>query len=185
MQRPQHRPRRRVTPLLIALTVALGGCVPAYDVTPVGALHGTIDLQWIDADLFLYTPDPDDPFRLERASGEVVQPEAMVTDGGSIPRPLQVSAALSPWRFAPVYVLHDWLFQSRHCGQVPAGSYSFRDTVEVMAEALKTHMEDHPEVRHVGAYEVILAAAASPVAWLVWRFGTCRLAAYDLLDPSQ
>ena len=50
-----------------------------------------------------------------RAPGNTIQPGLMYTDGGSIPKVAQVFKGLSPWGYAPAYMIHDWMFVARHC----------------------------------------------------------------------
>jgi hypothetical protein len=60
-----------------------------------------IILRWERPDWFEYLPDPEAPFSFTRASGEVVTPGRMLTDGGSIPRWFWVRESLSPISSSP------------------------------------------------------------------------------------
>lgn len=82
-------------------TIGLGGCLDLiygwhYDQTKIGELKGTKRIKWLAQDKFLYEPDPADPLVFMRADGTVIRPEAMYTDGGSIPQALRAIRAYSP-----------------------------------------------------------------------------------------
>jgi hypothetical protein len=169
--------RDLVRPLLalLALSVLSSGCVPqAYADVPRGTFSGDLDLRWLRSDEFLFMPNPAAPFTFVRANGDVLRPGRMVTDGGSVPRPLWAFEGYAPWTYAPAYILHDWMFQARHCGFLPRDTYSFDDTVAVFAEALKSLMEADPAVRDPMVYANLVTAAASRVALHHWDRGVCR-----------
>ena len=70
---------------------------------------------------FVFIPNPNDPLTFTRLDnmgtviGQPIRPEIMYTDGGSIPRLATVFKGLSPWGYAPAYMVHDWLFIAHHC----------------------------------------------------------------------
>jgi hypothetical protein len=131
-------------------------------------------------DFFQFIPNPDDPFVLTRANGETIRPGVMYTDGGSIPRFAWGVPGYSPWGYAPAYVVHDWLFEARHCGYLPDGNYSFEATVAVMAEGLKAVMEAYPESRNYAVFDTVTAAVGSPLAKRIWEKGECKAPAIRL-----
>ena len=160
--------------VVAVLVVCLGACVPArYEAVETGTFHGTIDLRWVDSDIFVYIPNPDDPFRFERPDGSVVEPGVLITDGGSTPRVLRAFAHLSPWAYAPAYILHDYVFRAHHCEFPLERPFTFEDSVQIMGEALRTHMEANPELRHPGVYELIVSSVNSAAARVYWHTGTC------------
>ncbi len=61
-----------------------------------------------------------DPLRFSgvptrKAPAQLIRPGLMYTDGGSIPKIAQVFKGLSPWGYAPAYMIYDWVFTARHC----------------------------------------------------------------------
>ena len=98
-------------------------------------------------DLFEYTLDPEDPFRCERhdADGnvlEVIIPERMTTDGGSIPRIAQSLPGFSPWEYGPAYLIHDWEFEAHDRAREggPPFDKSFEAVNRTLAEGILTLM---------------------------------------------
>jgi len=158
-----------------ALALALVGCVPyTLGARPMGTFVGSVDLRWLYEDTFLFVPDDDLPFLFVRPNGEVIRPGPMVTDGGSVPRAFWPFRGYSPWAFAPAYVLHDWMFQARHCGFHPPDTHTFDDSVAVFAEALATLMASRPRAGDEQVFVDLVAAAASPFARYHWHHGVCR-----------
>ncbi|MBW2365302.1 MAG: hypothetical protein JRF25_09615, partial [Deltaproteobacteria bacterium] len=74
-----------------------------------------IRLRWVNEGWFEYLPDGDTPFAFKRNNGEIITPEKMYTDGGSIPRAFWIMKGLSPWEYGPSYLIHDWEFDLHHC----------------------------------------------------------------------
>jgi hypothetical protein len=85
---------------VIAATASLSTCgVVIHDEIPDGQLDGTVTVDWASQDLFIYRPE-NKPlwFRPDFMSkNERIQPVAMYTDGGSIPRFFWNIPGLSPW----------------------------------------------------------------------------------------
>lgn len=161
--------------LLSSWLVLLVGCVPyAFEDTSPGRFEGDLRLRWVALDLFAYEPDPLRPFRFVRPSGEVIEPGRIVTDGGSIPSVVRGIDGLSPWGFAPAYVVHDWLFQRQRCGQAPADEAGFAESVAVMAEALRTLIGDDPAAAELERYRAIVSSSASVFARHHWNASPCR-----------
>lgn len=81
---------------------------------------------------------------------------------------------MSPWGYAPAYIVHDWLFEAQHCGYEPDNKFSFDDSVSLMAETMKTVMEISPEVRSYFVFDSVVAAIGSPIAEKIWNGGSCN-----------
>lgn len=145
-----------------------------YRKTPDAELKGYIDVRWVENDYFFFVPNKEKPFRLIRTDGKTIQPGLMYTDGGSIPRILWGVKGLSPWGHAPAYIAHDWLFEAKHCGYPPYDGYSFQDSVDVLAEALKAAMESNPKTRNYFIFDSIVTAVSSPIAKNLWENGKCN-----------
>ncbi|MGD9667865.1 MAG: DUF1353 domain-containing protein [Hyphomicrobiaceae bacterium] len=164
---------------VIVVTVGLGGCLDMiygwrYDQTKSGELKGTLRIQWLAQDKFLYEPDPTDPLIFKRADGTVIEPAAMYTDGGSIPQALRAIKAYSPWGYAPAFLLHDWLFAMKQCRYPGYEKLTLEDAANVMAEAMKTLMEKPNfggvnKLVHYSMYEGVLTRTARDY----WDNGPC------------
>jgi hypothetical protein len=136
---------------------------------------GDLEVRWVENDYFLFLPKEGNPLRLIRPNGQrPIQPGPMYTDGGSIPQALWGFPGLSPWGYAPAYVVHDWLFEAHHCGYAPDDQYSFDDSVTVIAEGLKAIMESDPRTRNQFVFDAVVGAVGSPVAKNLWDKGKCK-----------
>ncbi|WP_105433020.1 DUF1353 domain-containing protein [Neorhizobium sp. T6_25] len=111
-----------------------------YDAIPVGTFENIsgIRLSWIGPDSFLFHHTPSEAFRFVRRNGEIIVPENMFTDGGTIPKLLWQFHGLSPWGYAPAFLVHDWEFEAHHCGLSPK---SFEEARDTLTEGIKTLME--------------------------------------------
>lgn len=101
-----------------------------------GTFGGTIAVTVAGPRTYHYIPDEDDPLYFLRASGELIKPGALTTDGGSIPRVAWAIPGLDPWTYLAAYVVHDWLFNTK--------SHSFEQANLILAEALYTQMTAAP-----------------------------------------
>ena len=117
------------------------------DALSTGRFLGHFRLQWIGPDLFAYEPDPADPFRYVRMDRngneiEIIQPEAMTTDGGSIPRIAQGLPGYSPWEYGPAYLIHDWEFEAHDRARRGEMDFdkSFEEVNRTLAEGILTLM---------------------------------------------
>jgi len=140
-------------------------------------------------------PNPRDPLRFTRAEGQgsvrVLAPEMMYTDGGSTPRAAQLLNGLNPWGYAPAYMVHDWLFVARHCltdgtptpSERTVADMEFRESAEIIAEAIKT-LVAAGRVREADvAPRVISGAVAGPISYRRWTVeGAC---AGDRVTPEH
>lgn len=145
-----------------------------YDRTEVGSLKGRLVVEWIDQDKFIFLPDPQEPLTFVRKNKDVIRPERMYTDGGSIPTPLRVIKSYSPWGYAPAYIVHDWLFAMKHCKIAGFEAYDLDKAATVLAEVMKTVMENP---KYGGPNKLVLysiyEAVRTPVAKDYWDNGAC------------
>jgi hypothetical protein len=183
---------KRLISMIAAASMA--GCVtvdlPSY---PAGVFKGSVIVLWVgEGDSsgdgkFLFIPDPRDrlvftrPDRAQR--GAVIRPAMMYTDGGSIPKIAQVFNGLSPWGYAPAYMIHDWLFVAHHCAVDGASSLgidalrsvSFEDSAMILGEAIETLVAQNQVKRKDVAAGAITAAVGSGVAKGLWdQQGACE-----------
>lgn len=154
-----------------------------------GAFNGRVFVMWVGEGgrsgdgRFLFVPDPKAPLTFKRpGSKQTIRPEMMYTDGGSIPRVAQVFNGLSPWGYAPAYMIHDWMFVARHCRRdgdsdpayVKAPDLSFQDSYHILDEAISTLVTERKVARNDVARSAITAAVASPIARKLWdESGAC------------
>jgi len=141
-----------------------------------GEFTGLFTLSWIGPDLFKYSPDPEDPFRYIRNKGpgkrpEIIQPEAMETDGGSIPRLAQVLPRLSAWEYGPAYLIHDWDFYRHDID--PGFRKSFNQVNLTLAEAIWSLMNNgyrrnKKPRKNVYNVHTVYSAVMSPVGKGIW-----------------
>lgn len=164
--------RARAIALFMSLLVA--GCGQVfYMQTPTGAFAGRLTVEWIEPNVFIYRPDPKEPLIYTTSDGRKIQPRAMYTDAGSIPRLFWSSPGLGPWDFAPGYIIHDWLFEQHHCKEGDWQSVDFKRSAQVLAEAMKTQMvkSEQPDPTIVWA---VYEAVSSDIARNLWDTGECK-----------
>ena len=146
-----------------------------YDHTDTGELKGRLVVEWVDQDKFLFLPDPVNPLVFKRKGGnEVIQPQRMYTDGGTIPPALRAIRSYSPWGYAPAFIVHDWLFAMKHCKVAGYENYDLDKAATVMAEVMKTVMENPKyggpnKLVHYSMYEAVRSKAAQDY----WDKGVC------------
>ena len=170
----------RLRPLLAAAAAVLvAGCGELlsgwlYDRTDAGSLTGKLIVEWVDQDRFIFRPDAQNPLTFVRKNKEVIRPERMYTDGGSVPAALRALKSYSPWGYAPAFIIHDWLFVMKHC-KIPGNeSYDLEKAATVLAEVMKTVMENPKyggphKLVHYSMYEGV----RSDEAKAYWDKGTC------------
>ncbi len=117
----------------------------AWENTEVGEIRGNILLEWAGPDRFTYIPDQGNPLTFVRKkNGSIVDTitpnRKFYTDGGSTPQLAQAAEEYSPWKFAPAYIIHDWLFTMNHCDLPGAEKYDHLVAARILAEAIKTQM---------------------------------------------
>ena len=147
----------------------------SYDQTETGQLKGKLVVEWVDQDKFVFTPDPANPLRYTRKNNEVIEPQRMYTDGGTIPPPLRAIKSYSPWGYAPAFIVHDWIFAMKHCKVAGFESYDVDKAATVMAEVLKTLMQDPRyggpnKLVHYSMYEAVRSQTARDY----WNNGSCE-----------
>lgn len=166
----------------LALTIAalfLAGCTDwfygrHYERTETGELKGKLVVEWLSPDSFLFVPDSEDPLTFRRKNDEVIQPNQMYTDGGSIPAALRAIKSYSPWGYAPAFILHDWLFVMQACKIPGYENFDLDKAATIMSEAMKTIMEDPKyggpnKLVHYSMYEAVRSKAAADH----WENGKC------------
>ena len=171
----------KVKLLAIAILVLpLGGCIDwfykyAYDQVEVGQLNGKLIVEWVDQDKFVFLPDPDKPLTFKRKSGEVIQPQRMYTDGGSVPTALRAVKSYSPWGYAPAFIVHDWQFVMKQCKLDCFEKYDLEKAATILDEFMKTVMENPKYCgtnRHV--HSSMNQAVRSDTAKEYWEQGKCE-----------
>jgi hypothetical protein len=145
-----------------------------YDRTDTGVLKGRLIVEWVEQDKFIFQPDPQDPLTFTRKDNDVIRPQLMYTDGGSVPAPLRALKSYSPWGYAPAFIIHDWLFTMKHCKVAGFEKYDLDKAATIMAEAMKTVMENPKyggpnKLVHYSMYEGVRSAVAKGY----WDNGTC------------
>jgi hypothetical protein len=164
----------RVISIVVAVFILSGCSMLHYKKTDKGRLQGKLVVQWIDYDKFMFLPDEDSPLAFTRSNGEIITPRKMYTDGGSIPRALWAFKNYSPWGYAPAFIIHDWLFEMKHCQYAGYENYDHKEAAKVMSEVLKTLME-HPEYggRNEDVLYSMYQAVSSSIAKELWEEGEC------------
>jgi hypothetical protein len=162
--------------LVLVVPLLLSGCATYhYSHTPIGKLTGKVVVEWYKPNLFVYRPDATDPLTFLRSNGDIVKPERMLTDGGSIPRPFWVFKNYSPWGYGPAFVAHDWLFRIKNCNLPGYKPYDLSDAARVMSEIMKTLMES-PGFDYGSKTSMYLMyeAVQTPPAIEAWEHGACQ-----------
>lgn len=127
------------------LCLLLGACTTLSQSSPLigGSLSGKVSLGWENTTEYVYLPDTAKPLTytfpasFNLADSQVIalnptlrmiKPQAMFTDGGSIPRILWSADGFSPFDYLPAYVVHDWLyFQNRCHGKAASYFKNFKE----------------------------------------------------------
>jgi len=173
--------------LSLAFMGFLGSCSTVrYSDLDAGVFSGSLFVMWIGEGgrsgdgVFVYVPDPKNPLTFTRPNGNapatIVRPRIMYTDGGSIPKIAQVFNGLSPWGYAPAYMIHDWLFVAHHCvvDQNPDPRYQamrdvkFDDSVKIIGEAIHGLVAAKQVKQDDVAASAITFAVGSPIARSLW-----------------
>jgi hypothetical protein len=163
-------PHRLILAICVLLPFSLDGCAYVdYQNTGKGQFTGSLDVRWVKPDQFIYIPNKDDPLRFARPNNKVIQPEKMSTDGGSVPRIFWSVKGYSPWGFAPAYIIHDWLFEAHHCKLPGYQEITLDESALILAEGVKTLMEDGLAPRDETTMWSIHEAVRSPIAKAVWE----------------
>lgn len=130
--------------LTAIISSSLIGCATRhYESTVAGELEGDLIVEWRKPNSFVFLPSSENPLRFTRGTNnEVIQPDRMWTDGGSIPRPLWVFKNYSPWGYGPAFIVHDWLFHMQDCELPGYTKYDLETAATIMSEVMKTLIED-------------------------------------------
>lgn len=171
-----------------------------YERLAAGKFTGSLIVMWVgegnssgDGN-FVFVPDPDHPLTFTRSghpSIQTIRPGLMYTDGGSIPKIAQVFNGLSPWGYAPAYMVHDWLFTARQClTDHPTdkrftwvASVPFPQSAEILGEAIKALIKSKQVQEKDVAPSAITWAVTTPIAQKSWNAsGACKLP--DLSDAD-
>lgn len=143
---------------------------------PIGQFNNleSIRLRWLEPVIYDFIPKKGAPFSFTRANGQTIEPRRMFTDGGSIPRLVYWDAMLDPWRFAPAYFLHDWLFEQHHCNVVNGKEdiFSFKDTNDILMEGIVTMDATGLSKARITALWAIDVAINSIIAKRLWNAKT-------------
>lgn len=168
---------------LLFAALLLAACTPVrVDELPQGRFSGEVVVVWVAEDRFVYAPVPGNGLRFRRADGTVVEPDMMYTDGGSIPRLVQLFDGFSPWGYGPVYVVHDWLFVARACAGEQADNprvtgalaLDFRDSFIIVGEMIRTLEETQIVPRRDFSPTAITSAVGGPISRRAWNQpGSC------------
>jgi hypothetical protein len=146
--------RQSLRGLAALAATPLAGCgtwINYEDISGNNELKGTVNVEWIGEDKFIYHPRGEPlSFRPSFMTTPIV-PETMFTDGGSVPRVFWGIPGLSPWGLGPAYIIHDWLFFVHRCNppNVPAEvrAIDFDKSALILAEIGKALIE-HGLIEH-------------------------------------
>lgn len=200
----------------MVMCAALAACTTTnlYQSAPVGRFSGVLLVMWVGEGQsgsgdgkFVFVPDPGNPLTFVRSNpalpGAVLRPGTMYTDGGSIPKIAQLFTGLSPWGYAPAYMIHDWLFTARHCivdGSTDpihdsVRSVNFDQSGTILIEAIRTLVAENKVRQNDVAVSLVNTGVRSGTARRYWNEkGACaRDAVSDehlaeiarLLSPSS
>jgi hypothetical protein len=149
---PQH-----IRLYFVLLTALLSSCASKLDYKDVmvGKIVGKPSIQWETPNRFVLHPHRAQPFRFIRYNGDIIIPQDLRTDGGSIPRVLWGYDGFSPWQFTPAYLVHDWIYEAKRRSLPPNTTrsgiyrangitvpYTRAEADQIMAEVIKTQMRD-------------------------------------------
>ena len=159
--------------VLCAFAVLLGGCGTfGRPREPVGTLKGTLQIEWVGADRFVYRPLESDPIRYSVA-GRMVEPGPMYTDGGSIPRIFWSQKGLSPWTYGPAYIVHDWLFNEHRCGRdVGDKRWSFAEANDALYDSIA--ILEKNRTADGGEAPRLIKLAVDRFGKAAWQKGECN-----------
>lgn len=169
--------RRRWFLALLVAPVFLGSCSANkfYADVHTGTIRNAPIVRWNGPDEFeLVSPDGA-PFEFRRYNGEVIRPNPIYTDGGSIPKQFWSVQGMTPWTYAPAYLIHDWLYEANRRQRMSGGRaadgkplYYTRDQADlILAEVIKTQMNDETRKAEDDPSAMRLYA----IYWAVRRFG--------------
>lgn len=157
-----------------------------------GHFSGDLFVMWVGEGgasgdgTFVFVPNRNNPLTFTWTDAEnnkqVVQPEMMYTDGGSIPKFAQVFNGFGPWGYAPAYMIHDWLYMARHCNvdgtpteaEARVAAITFQESAEILNASINALVASGRVKRNDVATGVISGAVAGPIARARWdKTGLC------------
>ncbi len=159
--------------LLPMLLIGAPAQADTYENLKAGKLSGKVIVQWLEPDLFLFLPDDKSPLKFTRSTGEEIKPGRMLTDGGSIPRPMRAFRNYSAWGYAPAFIVHDWLFFIKRCKQDNYRDYTLESAASVLGEIIKTMMVSGSVEKDETTVNVMVAAVSSRFARQYWEDTGC------------
>ena len=187
---------RKLAPLFTCASLVGCGTINYDSVADTGRFDGRLFVMWVGEGSaysgdgrFVFIPNPDEPLTFTRRDklGRVIvppiRPEMMYTDGGSIPRLATVFKGLSPWGYAPAYMVHDWLFIANHCNvdgtpteeEKRVSDLKFSDSALIMAEAIKALQVSGQVQKNDVAGLAVSSAVSGPISRSLWnREGACE-----------
>jgi Protein of unknown function (DUF1353) len=170
--------------LVFCILVTCGCASRHYERTQLEDLKGKTVVEWRKPNLFAYKPDKEQPVVFVRKSGDTIIPEAMFTDGGSIPRQFWILRNYSPWGYGPAFIVHDWLFHMQNCKKPGYEKYSLEEAATIMSDVMKTMMENPGfDYGSKTAMYSMYKAVQTPSARHAWNEGHCVVP--DLAIRSQ
>ena len=153
-------------------TFSLAACGTwIHDDIPDGDLGGTVSVDWISEDRFVYRPS-NDPLWFKPSflikTNQRIEPTTVITDGGSIPRFFWNIPGLSPWALGPAYVIHDYIFTVHRCGwnDPVVSQITFEQSALILAEIGKA-LFDRKLVKH-DALDAIVWGVRTQYARTLW-----------------
>ena len=184
------------------------GFVNYEELSDQGRFKGSVLVLWVGENetgagdgKFIYVPFPGrelvfvrDTSANPEATIQVIQPEPIYTDGGSIPRGIQPLRGFSPWGYAPAYMIHDWLFVARRClrdgeateEETKVSNMEFIESAEIMGEAIKALIAQQRVAQNDVAPFAISATVAGPVSRGRWNAdGECVKGMDRLTDEHR
>lgn len=140
----------------------------SYNETRTGVFKniGSIQLIWMEPDWFKYIPDRVEPFYFQTSDGLEICPQQFFFDGSSTPRITRVLKRFSPWYYAPVALVHDWLAETQACGNPIA---DLDKAIEIQQEAMKTMMEADHDFKSLLMFHASRIALRSNKARRLWN----------------
>jgi hypothetical protein len=164
--------------LVFLLPIGLSGCATRhFEQTTEGHLEGDLIVEWRKPNSFVFIPSLENPLRFTRGNnGEVIQPDRMWTDGGSIPRPFWVFKNYSPWGYGPAFIIHDWLFHMQDCEMPGYEQYDLKTAAIVMSEVMKTLLMD-PDFDYgdKSSMYLMFKAVQTEPARSAWKDRNCEI----------
>ena len=130
-----------------------------------GVFTGWPRLEWHGPRDYQFKQYPEDEFYFARQSKEKITPDAMNTDGGSIPRLAWIIPGLSPWDYLPAYIVHDWEFLAHHRKLT---NKTFEEVNLTLAEGIYTLWQAGLAHSDFVRIEIIYQAVSSPIGRKLW-----------------